>query len=331
MPLRSIVAIPVKNEAERVSACLMALAAQSDESGTASSPFEVLLFVNNSDDGTAAIARDLAPNLPFALSVIEAILPLEEASAGGARRHAMDAAASRLERHGNGGVLFTTDADSKVAPNWIASTLKALATADAVAGTIMLDPADETALPQALKERGALEARYGDLVCELGSRLDPVAHDPWPRHSVESGASLALTLASYRAIGGVPRLALGEDRAMVAALRRAGFRVRHAPEVKVVTSGRLVGRAVGGCADTMRRRIDDPHAPCDPYLRPVWRIIGEKMGLSSVFTRALVPAELPGQIRLAVLVLAAMSIKPRFVAIRRFGRRETTEANPVSV
>ena len=40
---------------------------------------------------------------------------------------------------------------------------------------------------------------------------------------------------------------------MVAALRRAGFILRHGPRVRVVTSARRVGRAAGGMADTLRR------------------------------------------------------------------------------
>jgi hypothetical protein len=45
-------------------------------------------------------------------------------------------------------------------------------------------------------------------------------------------------------------------------------RIRHAPEVTVTVSGRLIGRAAGGMADTMRRRISAPDTNLDDRLEP---------------------------------------------------------------
>jgi hypothetical protein len=297
------VAIPVKNEAERIAACLMALAAQERFSAR----FDVLLFVNNSDDGTAGIAEALAPSLPYDLTVVDVVLPASEASAGGARRRAMDIAAQLLEERGGQGLLLTSDADSRVPPTWIADTVTAIdAGVDAVAGTVTLDATDEAALPARLKARGALEARYEALVCELESRLDPQDHDPWPRHPSESGASFAVSLASFRAVGGVPDRALGEDRALASALRHAGYRVRHDPKIVVITSGRLYGRAEGGCADTMRARIDEPTARCDEYLRPAWHVY---RGRTPATSRTLGPHELATQIGVARLLILGLRLR----------------------
>jgi hypothetical protein len=53
-----------------------------------------------------------------------------------------------------------------------------------------------------------------------------------------------------------PGTPLGEDRAFFDALRRVDARIRHVPGVRVVVSARIVGRAPGGMADTMRRRVE---------------------------------------------------------------------------
>ena len=141
---------------------------------------------------------------------------------------------------------------------------------DGVAGTIDLHPQDEAALPAHVQARGRLEARYEGLLTELFSLLDPRPHDPWPRHATEAGANLAVTHRAYRVIGGLPNVSCGEDRALVARLERFGCRVRHDLAPRVSTSGRLVGRAAGGVADTIRLRCDEPEALCDDYLEPAW-------------------------------------------------------------
>jgi hypothetical protein len=131
-------------------------------------------------------------------------------------------------------------------------------------GASELDPDDARLLPDIFHARGRIEAHYESLLTELFSHLDPRPHDPWPRHASEPGASLAVTLQAYRAIGGLPCIAFGEDGALVAALERGGMRVRHDPVVRVVTSGRIVGRAQGGVADAIRIRCYFPDALCDP-------------------------------------------------------------------
>jgi hypothetical protein len=98
--------------------------------------------------------------------------------------------------------------------------------------------------------------------------LDPDSFDPWPRHTEHSGASLAVTLEAYRRAGGIPPVPIGEDRAFVEALRRVDARVRHSPAVRVVVSGRTIGRAAGGMADTIRRRLTKPDETLDERLEP---------------------------------------------------------------
>jgi hypothetical protein len=140
---------------------------------------------------------------------------------------------------------------------------------DAVAGAVALDPGDEAALTLQLRERGRREAAYAAILVEIDCLLDPIPHDPWPRHGTASGASFAVSLEAYRSIGGLPAIPLGEDRALARSLEAGGWRLRHGPNVHVVTSGRLIGRASGGAADTIRLRNEDPAAACDPRLEPL--------------------------------------------------------------
>ena len=101
-------------------------------------------------------------------------------------------------------VIMTTDADARVGTRWISVNLATIAAgADLVAGFVRADRAEHARLPIAVIQRGQLESRYEWLLAELLARTDPEAHDPWPRHRIASGASLALTLAAYRRVGGL--------------------------------------------------------------------------------------------------------------------------------
>jgi hypothetical protein len=182
----------------------------------------------------------------------------------------MDIAARNLsERDPLNGVILTTDADTVVSPTWFAANMTALGQgADCVAGYIDGDAQDLVNLGPAFLDRGRLEDAYLRLVAEIYACCDPRVHDPWPNHRVSSGASLAVKLSAYVAIGGLPARPLGEDAAFTQALDDAGFKVRHPMTVSVTTSCRLDGRAKGGAADTMRHRHLVPDAPCDAELEP---------------------------------------------------------------
>lgn len=221
--LRCVVAIPVKNEAERLRACLAALADQRDRLGrpTKRDGFGIVVFANNCTDGSGSLARALGDELSLALRVVEVSLLPGAAHAGNARRAAMDAALDWLAEAGaRDDVIMTTDADSRVSPHWIGSNIEAIhAGADLVLGQIRLDE-DGDLLPEALHRRGQLESEYEALLTELDARIDPLPYDPWPRHATISGASIAIRRKAYEEIGGLPRVSLGEDKALVAALMR---------------------------------------------------------------------------------------------------------------
>jgi len=255
-----VVAIPVKDEAERLPSCLEALAAQENVDFA---EVAVVALLNNTTDGTAEAVRTLAPSLPFRLEMHSVTLDAAYANAGWARRLAMEAAAAIAAEDA---VLLTTDADTLAHPDWIETNLREIeAGHDAVAGYVMADPMELMELPPAILERGRLEWEYQQLAAELDARVDCEPHDAWPRHNQNCGASAAVTLRAYRLIGGLPPKPVGEDRALFEMIRRIDGKIRHSLEVQVVTSARTDGRASGGLADEIRLRTDPDH-PCDEAL-----------------------------------------------------------------
>ncbi|WP_188609635.1 glycosyltransferase family 2 protein [Chelatococcus reniformis] len=268
----------MRNEAELLPACLDALFAQRDAHGRPLPPgsFGILLLLNNCGDASASVAARYARAASRPVRIVDVRLPPAMAHAGAARRAAMDLAGAWLTAAGQGsGAILTTDADSRVPATWIDANLAILAGGvDAVAGLVALAAPDEAGLGEQLRRRGGLEQSYQALLMEAAARLDPLPHDPWPNHWTASGATIAVRRAAYAAIGGIPMLPAGEDRALVTALVAHGFAVRHEPSIVVTTSGRLAGRASGGVADTLRLRRERPDSPCDPRLEPVASALG---------------------------------------------------------
>ncbi|MDR3530072.1 MAG: glycosyltransferase family A protein [Rhodopila sp.] len=262
-----VVAIPVRDEAARIRPCLIALNQQMRV------PDGVVLMLNNCTDETETITRAMIPKLRFPLDIISRDLPLAQADAGHARGLAMDVAA---ERAGSSGVLLTTDADSTVPPDWVIRNLASLRQGvDIVCGRAVIDPIEAAVIPAHLHADDALECRLIALLDDVAWMLDPEPHDPPLRHTEASGATLAVTVAAFHRVGGIPAMASGEDRAFVRALWMMDARVRHDPTIQVTVSGRVEGRAPGGMADAIRRRIvqqdefaDEMAEPAmDAYLR----------------------------------------------------------------
>jgi hypothetical protein len=260
--IRAVIAIPAKNEADELGGCLGALAAQRGARMDAA-----VICLNNCNDGSPGLLSRVAPTLPFALHVLDVVLPPDQACAGVARRLAMDRAAALA---GPDGAVLTTDADGRVAPDWLAVNLAALrAGADAVAGRAEIEPEGAALIPPHLHAIDAQECRYAALLDEIAAVIDPDPYDPWPRHDEHSGASIAATVEAYRRAGGMPPVRLAEDRAFFDALRRVDARIRHDPSARVVVSARIDGRAAGGMADTIRRRMSAVDAFLDPRLEHV--------------------------------------------------------------
>lgn len=257
------IAIPAFDEADRIGRCLDSLALQDDPG-----PIVAVVVANNCRDATAAIAR--APRA-IDVRVVEHAFADHERGAGAARRMAM-ADAARL-----GTIVLTTDADCVADRDWVSAHRAAFARGvDAVAGRVSADWSELSQHPKPALRIGELEWAYLGLIAEAEPLFDPVAHDPAPRHAQRCGANLGITRVMLERVGGVPALATGEDRALLAAVERADGRIRHDRAPHVTASARLVGRSGGGMADALRGRMahdyrcDDQFVPADALVA-MWR------------------------------------------------------------
>ena len=257
------VVIPAREEERRIGACLRSVLASMRACGRTGG---IVVLVNNSTDATHARAAETLAGSGVPHLVLDVGLPDAMANAGTARRVALDLAAIQVEPDG---ALLTTDADTLVDRHWVGESLAALdAGADVVCGAIDIDPAEAAPILARMGPGYLSERDYVALTIELGARLDPRLHDPFPPHRCAGGASLAFRQAVYRDTGGMPPLACGEDRAFVAAADARDWRVVYSGAARVTTSFRLTGRATGGMAETLAVRLRGDDAPCDEVVEP---------------------------------------------------------------
>ena len=235
--MRVCVVVPARDEEDRIAGCLDAIADQHEAAGA---PLDVVVVLDACRDATGLVVAAAAHRLRHALRVHAIDGP--GAGSGPARRIGLRHARALLGT--SGGLLLSTDADTRVAPDWVrVQRAAALAGAHAVGGRILLDPAESASLaPEVVAARDA--AAVGRL-----ERVRVFAPDA--EHHQFSGASLALTTEAYDRVGGLPEVTTLEDEALEAALRAARIPIRYLDAVRVTTSARLDGRARSGLADAL--------------------------------------------------------------------------------
>lgn len=257
--LRASVVVPARDEETLIRTCLMALAGQKC---VPAEEYEVLLVLDRCVDGTEARAREFGAEHP-ALNLH--LLYGPGRGAGHARRAGMEEACARLVSVGRPeGLIASTDADTVVAPDWLRAQLDAAERgARAIGGRIELR--DDEGLPEDVGEWRAAHDREKHL--ELLATRPPDGANTG--HWQFSGASLALTAATYAEVGGLePRAAL-EDEYLERAIERCGIPIERSLAVRVKTSARTVGRAKRGLARDLAlaswvRRNTFDHEDFDP-------------------------------------------------------------------
>ena len=255
------VAMPVKDEAallpRAVDALLTAMRSSPARGG-------LVFVVNDTADASAAIIRDILREASVAFAIVEISFAPKIRDAPHARRLALDIGG----RYAPDGVLLTTDADSYVGPNWIASRWSHIAARyDLVCEDVRLDAQELALLPTQVAVVGEAERAY----FEASNRLWQM----WTGRPAEcfayraSGASLAIRSDAYRRIGGLPTPRIGEDSALCEAVLAVGLKVAMTDDGDTRTSARLLGRAHGGCGACLNARATENDPLCDPALIPL--------------------------------------------------------------
>lgn len=300
---RIAVAIPALNERASIVGCVAALSRQ-PEMLPRTVRFSVHVLANNCTDQTAAVLRRNFGDCDW-LRVHEITSAADKANAGWARRAALEYAAKDLSAPDD--LILSSDADTVVPQDWAGKMFRYLADGfDAVAGIARIRAGDWGELTAEQRRRLQLLTKYQVLLSYL--RKDRSApDDPWPNHGYEGGASIGLTFGMYRMIGGCPPLPCGEDRALFDAVRTAGGRIRHALDVRVFTSGRRIGRAKGGTADTIglwcSQTADEP-------IHETWQLNAELGHVEKTGENRLTFEALPEEIvRAQRLVQASRSVE----------------------
>jgi hypothetical protein len=300
---RIAVAIPALNERENIVRCVTALSRQ-PEALAENTRFSVHVLANNCSDGTAEVLRESFGSREW-LRIHEITSADGEANAGWARRMALEHAASDLAAPDD--LILSSDADTVVARDWTGTMFRYFQDGfDAIAGIARIRGGDWGELTCEQQHRLRMLTKYQALLSYL--RRDRSApDDPWPNHGYEGGASIGLTFGMYRKIGGCPPLPSGEDRAMFGAVRAAGGSIRHALDVRVFTSGRRIGRAKGGTADTIGQWCSQ--AASDP-IHETWQLNAELGHAEKTAENQLTFETLPDEIvRAQALVHASRSVQ----------------------
>lgn len=219
------VVVPVHNEEACLEACLLALRVAIAHPLLNGEPAMVVAVLDACDDASAAIAGR-HPHVTC--------LTVSARNVGVARHTgAMHLLAADARW------LAFTDADSRVAPDWLVAQLAE--GTDAVCGLIEVDD-------------------WSEHSPAVAHRFD--AHYRRVRgHRHIHGANFGVASHAYQRAGGFPAYAASEDVALVERLAALGTQIAWSPAPRVVTSARAAGRLRGGFADFLCQLRTEPMGP----------------------------------------------------------------------
>ncbi|QYY28045.1 glycosyltransferase [Cupriavidus pinatubonensis] len=209
------VVVPVHNEEACLEACLLALHVAALHPALNGEPVMLVVVLDDCTDDSLAIAQRHA-------AAQVTCLTMASRNVGIARHLGAQHLLARKARW-----LAFTDADSRVAPDWLVAQLALCA--DAVCGLVTVD--DWSQQPAHVPAR--FDARY--------CRKDGHRHI--------HGANFGICARTYRRAGGFPPHAISEDVALVQRLIALNAQIAWSTQPRVMTSARATARAPGGFAD----------------------------------------------------------------------------------
>lgn len=224
------IVIPAHDEEATLHACLRAARKAARHPQLDGEAVRIAVVLDSCSDASEAIARRHPVD----------VLPLQARNVGLARHHGAQALIAQGARW-----LAFTDADTLVAPDWLAAQLDLQA--EAVCGTVT--PGHWQGHPREVQQRFAREYQDRD------------------GHRHIHGANFGVSAQAYLRAGGFPPLACHEDVELVRALQAAEVRIAWSARVRVVTSTRTHSKARGGFGDTLRQWASQECAAIVPVQR----------------------------------------------------------------
>ena len=231
-----VVVIPARNEEERIEACLRSVLIASERVAGVARRIAIVVVADSCTDQTVQVARATLGSRSYST-----VVTCDFENVARTRAHGVVAGLSILETvRPSRTWLANTDADTTVPPNWLVLHLDAAhRNVHAIAGVVEVHSFD--GLPAAARQyfRNTYTATL------------PVEGD----HTHVHAANLGVRCDSYNDAGGWGSLPRSEDRDLWTRLRDRGARIESPTSLRVVTSGRGVGRVPGGFAECLRQQV----------------------------------------------------------------------------
>lgn len=245
LPTAVAVVVPAHNEAGELPVALEALREAVHHPELAGLPVVTVVVADACTDDTATIAAQGDATL----------VELSARNVGVARAAGVACALRLLGSRSEQAWIATTDADSLVPSQWLAHQLRCARQGwHCVVGTVRMRRSAALATRTVARHH----AHY------FAGR--PAPPRPWGHPHVH-GANLGVGSEPYRAAGGFPALAHGEDRALVATLEQRHYRILRTDECPVHTSPRLDSRAPNGFGAFLRHLVVEDGQPKGPCAR----------------------------------------------------------------
>lgn len=220
------VLIPARNEEHLLPRCLFSIQ-QARRNLPVTVTSDVIVVSDCSQDRTRKVAEDILKESGLVLETTSGIV-------GSARAMAATAAVERYRGPLDRCWLANTDADCEVPKDWLVNHLNVAERGlKAVAGIIDVD--------SFVEHRQCVEERFRLTYLVRADGSHPHVH----------GANLGVRADAYLAVGGWSHMPSAEDHDLWSRLDHEGHMRVSDATLKVITSGRRIGRAPSGFAEVL--------------------------------------------------------------------------------